>query len=244
VLAGRGDRVVRGKLVEELDIGDESRPCEDAFKQVVTQQGILRHPPGKGRFERIYLVDPFPDIRTLAEKVLVDVGDGGGVRVDATRAREDALEKRAFTIGRERRCNTRLKHGVPLNDSADTRVKPRPIDGMCQGADQSAGGPPRQPRVGIKRDDVPDARRKERCATTRWQKGGVCGTAQQTIQFLQLPPFAFPPDPLPLALVPAAPTVEQEEALATVRGGPVASVQPRDALNRCSKESVVFRHGF
>jgi hypothetical protein len=87
---------------------------------------------------------------------------------------------------------------------------------MRQGADQATGGPPRQPRVGIQRDDVPDARRDERCPASRWYKGGVGGTAQQAVEFMQLATFAFPPDPLLLAVVPAAPAVEQEKARATV----------------------------
>ena len=78
----------------------------------------------------------------------------------------------------------------------------------------------------------------------RWQEGGVCGTAQQAIQFMQLPTFALPPDPLLLALVPAAPAVEKEKSLAPIWGGPMASVQSRDALDRRSQQFVVSRHGF
>ncbi len=37
VLASGGGRIVRRKLIEELDIGDESCPREDAFKEIVTQ---------------------------------------------------------------------------------------------------------------------------------------------------------------------------------------------------------------
>jgi hypothetical protein len=76
VLAGRGELVVRGELIEELAVGDESRTCEDACKEVMTQQRILRHPPGEGRLECIDAVDPLPDVRPLGEKVLVDPGAG------------------------------------------------------------------------------------------------------------------------------------------------------------------------
>jgi hypothetical protein len=91
---------VRWKLIEELDIGDESCPRKDAFKEVVTQQDILRHPPGESCLKCIHVVDPFPDVRTLTEKVLVNVGDRRCVRVNAARAREDALKKRSLAIGR------------------------------------------------------------------------------------------------------------------------------------------------
>src|SRR5512135_1276531 len=91
VLASRGSGIVQWKLIEELDIGDESCPREDPFKEVVTQQDILRHPPGKGCFKCINVVDPFTDVRAFTEKVLVNIGDGRCVRVNAARAREDAL---------------------------------------------------------------------------------------------------------------------------------------------------------
>ena len=95
---------------------------------------------------------------------------------------------------------------------------------MRHRADQSAGGPSWQPRVGIQCDDVADARRRDRCSTTRWHEGGISGTAQQAIEFMELSAFAFPADPLALALVPSAPAVEKEKSLAPIWGGPMAAV--------------------
>src|SRR4026207_2401298 len=102
---------------------------------------------------------------------------------------------------------------------------------MRHRAHQSASGPPWPPRVGIRCSDVADTRRHDRCSTDRWYEGRVCGATQQTIQFMELAAFAFPADPLLLALVPAAPAVEEKKSLAPIRGGPVASVQPRDPRN-------------
>jgi hypothetical protein len=48
---------------------------------------------------------------------------------------------------------------------------------------------------------------------------------------MQLPTLAFPSDPLPVTFIPGTPTVEQENPLTPIRGGPVASIQTRDALN-------------
>src|SRR3990172_10674256 len=61
---------------------------------------------------------------------------------------------------------------------------------------------------------------------------------------MKLPAFAFPPDPLPLALVPAAPPVEQEKSLAPIRSGRMAPVQPRDTVNGRGQQLVVSRHAF
>src|SRR5262245_26897222 len=99
MLAGRGDRVVRGKFIEEFDIGDQSRARKDAFEEIVTQQGILRHPPGESCLKCIDVVDPFANVGSLAKKVLVNVGDCSGIRINAARTGEDTLEKRSFAIG-------------------------------------------------------------------------------------------------------------------------------------------------
>src|SRR5512143_738960 len=61
---------------------------------------------------------------------------------------------------------------------------------------------------------------------------------------MKLPAFAFPANPLLLAFVPAAPAVEQQKSLAPIRGGPVASVQPRDTINGRGQQLVVSRHSF
>src|SRR3972149_4153593 len=61
---------------------------------------------------------------------------------------------------------------------------------------------------------------------------------------MKLPTFAFPSNPLPLALIPDSSPVEKEKSLATVRGKSVALVQPREALDRRSQQFVVSRHGF
>ena len=57
---------------------------------------------------------------------------------------------------------------------------------------------------------------------------------------MELPTFALPPDPLSLAFVPAAPTVEKEKSLAPIWGDPMALVELRDALNRRSQQFVVL----
>ena len=41
MLPGRSDLVVRRELLEELDVGDESRPRKDPLEQVVAEERIL-----------------------------------------------------------------------------------------------------------------------------------------------------------------------------------------------------------
>ena len=83
VLAGGRDEVVRRELVEQLHVGHEAGPGEHALEQVVAEHRVLGHPVDHRRAERVDVVDPLAGEAALAEQVLVDVRDGGGVRVDA-----------------------------------------------------------------------------------------------------------------------------------------------------------------
>ena len=57
-------------------------------------------------------------------------------------------------------------------------------------------------------------------------KGRVGRTAQQPIQLMQFATLAFPSHPLPFALVPDPPPMEQEEPF-TIHGRSIALIQPR-----------------
>ena len=88
VLARRGDVVARGELLDHLDVGDEPGAREDALEEIVAQQRVLGHAAGERRLEGIDVVDALAGVGAFAEEVLVDVGDRGGVGIDAARAGE------------------------------------------------------------------------------------------------------------------------------------------------------------
>ena len=102
VLAGTGLQVVGRVLVEQFDVRDEAGPRKDAFEQVVAQERVVGDAVGHRDLEGIDVVDPLPRVASLSEEVLVDVGDGRGVRVDPGRARIGLLEDRRFMLGRKR----------------------------------------------------------------------------------------------------------------------------------------------
>ncbi len=91
VRARRCSGVACGILVDEFDVRRESGPREDALEQVVAQQRILRHATRQRRLERVDVVDALADVRSLAAQVLVHVGHGGRVRVDAAGAGDETL---------------------------------------------------------------------------------------------------------------------------------------------------------
>ena len=239
MLAGGGHPVVGGSALEQLDVGDEAGTREDALEEVVTQQRVLRHPPRQGRFECVDVVDSLAGIGPFPEEVLIDVGDGRRVRVDAGRTRRQALEERALAAG-QGRGHARLEHGVALDDAIRARIEPRMIEGMRHRANQALDGAPRQPCVGVERDDVADSRK---AAPAVGRKVVSSRSAEQAVQLVELPALALPPHPRALALAPEAPAVEQEEPLAAVLGRTVASIQTRHALTRRRQRVLVTRHG-
>ena len=121
MIARCGDVVARRKFFDDFDIGDESGACECSFEQIVTEQRPLRYAIRQRRLERIDVVDALAGIRAFAEQILIDVGDGGVVRIDARHAGEDALEDRAFATDRQRRCHSRLQYGVAFDDATGAR---------------------------------------------------------------------------------------------------------------------------
>ena len=80
----RARHVVAGReFLDDLDIGHERGPGKDAFEQIVAEESALGGPPGHGRLERVDVVDALAGVGPLAEQVLVHVGHGRGVRIQA-----------------------------------------------------------------------------------------------------------------------------------------------------------------
>ena len=121
VLAGRRDQVVRRELLEQLDVGHQPGPGEDALEQVVAQERVLRHAVRHRHVEGVEVVDPLAGVAPLAEQVLVHVGDREGVRVDPRRPGVDPLEERRLVLLRQRRRDPRLEHAVAVGHAAGLR---------------------------------------------------------------------------------------------------------------------------
>src|ERR1700733_2523038 len=101
MLARYGDVVPCRKLIDQLDIGHQTRSREDALQKVVAEQRILGNQSGERGLEEVHFVDALAAIRTFAKKVLIDVRDRAGVGVHSARIREDALKQRSLSIERQ-----------------------------------------------------------------------------------------------------------------------------------------------
>ena len=84
-------------------------------------------------------------------------------------------------------------------------------------ADQPPHGVARQPRVGVEGEDIADVLRKRWLGAGQRHERGVCGPAQQSVQFVELAALALPANPAPFAFVPNPSAMQQEEARARRR---------------------------
>ena len=101
MLARYGDVITRRKFVDQLDIGHQPGAREDALQKVVAEQSIFWNPPRERGFEEVHIVNAFAAIRALTEKILIEVRNRAGVRVDAPRVGEDTLKQRFIAIHRQ-----------------------------------------------------------------------------------------------------------------------------------------------
>ena len=95
VLAARVGAVVRGIVVDQFDIADQPGARVGAFDQVVAQQGIAREALVQHRVQRGNFVDAFAGEDAFAVEILVGVGDGAAVDVEAGLAGVDGCQPRA-----------------------------------------------------------------------------------------------------------------------------------------------------
>ena len=103
MLAGCGNVIARGKILENFDVGDQPGAGENTFQQVVTENATVGNSAGKSGLEGVHVVDAFAAVRPLLEEVLVNVGNGRCVGVDAGwRSRKTRWINRAIPRGGKR----------------------------------------------------------------------------------------------------------------------------------------------
>src|ERR1700678_307407 len=110
---------------------------------------------------------------------------------------------------------------------------------MSHRSDQAADRAARKPRVGVERNDVSNIPDRVQVLPGNFQERRARRSAQQVIEFLQLPALALPAHPLPFLLVPLAFAMEEKKTGAASRRGPMALVQSRDGCDRSVKKFVI-----
>jgi hypothetical protein len=235
------NQVVRGELVEQLDVGHQAGAGEHAFEQVVAEQRVVGHAACHRGLEGVEVVDALARVAPLPEQVLVDVRYREGVRVDSGGSRERPLEDRCVVLGRERRGDARLEDPVAPRHPPDPRIEGRLVERVGDRPDEARHGAPGKPGVGVERDHVPHVRRRGGGGPPG-EDPGRRRAAQKGVELVELAALALPAHPATLGLVPRPSAVEQQEPRTASRGLLVALVEPVDRRRRGGEELVVARH--
>ena len=154
---------------------------------------ILGESGTAGRLESVDVVDTLAGETAQAKKVLVHIGHGSRIGVDAGRAREDPGKPRAYGTS-QTQADARLQHAVTFHDPSLGGIETRPVERVAQRGDEPARRLARQFGVGVQRDDVADRGDLVQVAADR-RVTGIARPAQQAIEFAQLAALAFPPHP-------------------------------------------------
>ena len=243
MLTRGGNVVACRKLLDQLDVGDQSRARESSFEKIVAQERVVGNAARERGFEHLDIVNPLAAVRAFIEKILVNVGNREGVRIDSRAARKNALENRAVASGRQRCGDARLKNCVTFDDAAELMVEARSIQRMRHLADHPLGRAARQARVGVERDHVAHAGGYRGRVTIRSDEADIRRAAQQPIQFVQLSALALPSHPHAFSRVPDALAMEQQKSRA---GRPrlVTLIQTRHSRLRSRQQIVVAGRRF
>ena len=228
MLASRGDGVAGGKFLNHLDIGCQPRPREDAFQQIVAQDRILGNLPFERRLEAVDFIDSLAAKGAFFEQILIDVGHRESIGIEPIGAGKGALEQRTLTADGQGWRHTGLQHAVTVHDHTGMRIEIGLVERVRHLSDQPPGGPDRQARIRVERDDVADAGGQHRHMAIDRHERRIGIATKKPVEFVQLTALALPADPPGFAVIPHAPAMQKEEARA-IAHRPVAGVQPRDA---------------
>ena len=147
-------RAVAGWIfLVQLHIAQKSRPRITSFQQIVAEYPVLGEAPVERALERIDVVDTLADERAFTEHVLVNIGNGACIRVDAGLASAQSRIARPVRPGQAHR-HARLKDPIPLTDALLVCVVARTIQRVRHGRYELPRRIARQLRIRVKGDHV------------------------------------------------------------------------------------------
>ena len=112
------------------------------------EQRVLRHASFERGHERVDVVEALAGEDALVEEILVDVRDGGGVRVDAGMAGVSPGEERSGRTGHGH-ADARLQNAVAFGDAADARDRSAADSSGCAMMPTSSFAASRGRRVSV-----------------------------------------------------------------------------------------------
>src|SRR5580704_19213793 len=88
--------IPRRVIIIELDVSDQRGPSVGALDEIVRQKRVLGELVLGRSLERVDIIDALPREAPLGEEILIDVGDGGRIWIDARATRGDRRKERAI----------------------------------------------------------------------------------------------------------------------------------------------------
>ena len=235
----RGDvGVIRGVL-DERDFTERGAAGQRAFEQVVAQHLAFGQAQRQRGVHGLNVQQALAGEAALAEQVLVDLGAGCTVGVQAALAVEQRVVAGGRVLRRQWRFNARLQDAVAADDAAHARIPARLIHRVRRHAHQRAQTARWHLGVGVECHEVTCARRGPR-QRAQIDKGPVAGLHQRPHQLFELATLAFPTDPALFAFAEAALTVQQQKTRRIGRCF-VLCVQRLHALLRRTQQGGVVR---
>jgi hypothetical protein len=235
-----GNIVTAREILNDLDVGGEPGAGEDALEEIVAEKRVLGHTPSERRLEGVDIIDALAGVRSLAEKVLIDIRDRRRIGVQAGRTREDPLKEGAVAAVRQGRCDTRLENPVAGTDPLPGRIESRSVKWVRHLSDQASHRIARQSRIGIEGDNEADIGGHVGLLSGHRHETGVGRPAEKAVELMQLAALPLPSHPGVLAGIEQTPAMQEEEAVA---GGSraLAAGQLRDRLDGGGEEMrIVF----
>ena len=121
----RGGHVgMEGRVLDQRDVADRRAARERAFEQVVAEHPAFGQPAAQHRVHRAHVEQALAGEGAFAEQVLVDLGAGRAVGVDAALAGEQPVEAACARRRRQRRHHARLQDAVAAEHAAAGGVQP------------------------------------------------------------------------------------------------------------------------
>ena len=176
----------------------------------MAKQFVFADAVSEGRLKRIHIVETLAGKVSLAKEILINIGNGGRVRIDAGVAGKYASKPRTRGA-RERNTHARLHDAVAACYQFDRVIKLRPIQWMNRRAHEFARRVTRKLRVGIECYHVTHAT-EQRLVSGPADEARVRGATQQPVKLFQLSALALPTDPATFSRIPLPAPLKQMKA--------------------------------
>ncbi len=145
--------VARRVFLVQQHIAYQSGARVTTFQQIVAEDAVFGKAILERSLERIDLVDSLADEGAFTEQVLVDVGDGAGIGVDAWLLPVQASVARAIRAG-QAHAHARLQDAVALTDFLLDFVVARAVERVRQGPNKLPRGVARKLRICVEGNDI------------------------------------------------------------------------------------------